>query len=121
MFPFGLYTLLWFYSNVFPIYWNQRIYQSSGKKFTFVLSNVPGYIKPVTYFDGCPVKRFTCLCSGSGNIATGINIVSLDKRATMAITSDVTQIEDIDGFISKMLTTFKDLDIMYKSDEEGSD
>ena len=121
MLPFGLYTLLWFYTNCTPHAFNEKVFVSSGKKYTFILSNVPGFIKPVTYFNGYPAKRFASLVSGCGNMASGINIVSIDKRATFSITTDESQIEDLDGFARKMTANLEELGILYDPEEEGHD
>ena len=55
-----------------------HVYHSAGAKYTLFLSNVPGFLKPV-YYGGKPAKRFFSLVTGSGNIATGISIVSMPE------------------------------------------
>jgi hypothetical protein len=83
----GGYTLLRFYSTFCPHAFMDHIYSNSGAKFTLFLSNVPGFLKPV-YYAGKPATRFFSLVTGSGNIATGINIVSMTETCQICITSD---------------------------------
>lgn len=78
--PGGGYTLLQFYTTFMPYSWMNMVYHTSGAKHTLLLSNVPGYMKPVHY-GGKPAKRFFSLISGSGNLATSISIVSMPESA----------------------------------------
>ena len=88
MLPSGVYTLLWAYNIVFPYFWTNYVSRGSGCKHSLLISNIPGYVKPVTYAGGCKVKRSFFLGSGSGSLATSIGIISCYKRAQFSINSD---------------------------------
>ena len=77
--PGAFYTLLEFYGCFMPQWWNKHISESSGAKHSIMFSNVPGYVKP-TYYLGGLVRRFFYSGVGSGNISSGIVIVSMLKR-----------------------------------------
>jgi len=99
MIPAGGYTLCQMYTTFLPHYFMDFIYnKSAGPKHSLLFSNVPGFLKPV-YYGGKPAKRFFSLITGCGNIATGINIVSMPEIAQMSITTDNSCIEDIDVFV----------------------
>lgn len=98
MIPGGGYTLLQFYDVFCPHYLMDHTYFAGGSKHTMILSNVPGFQKPV-YYGGKPAKRFFSLISGPGNLATSISIVSMPEIAQMTITADEFQINDIDKFM----------------------
>ena len=85
--PGGAYTLLWFDTTFLPHCVVNYIFHDSGSKLTLLLSNVPGYQKPV-YYGGKVAKRFFSLVSGAGSCATGISVVSMMKSAQISITSD---------------------------------
>jgi len=70
-----------------------------GSKHSMVLSNVPGYVRPV-YYGGAVAQRFFSLVSGCGDLATSISVVSTCDNATIAVTADEYQIEDLDLFLS---------------------
>jgi len=63
-----------------------------------VYTNVPGFVKPVRYGNKL-AKRFFAPATGSGNIATAITSISINKRLTITITSDTTQIENLQEVI----------------------
>jgi hypothetical protein len=115
--PGGAFTLLWFDTTFLSHLAVNYIYHDSGSKLTLLLSNVPGYQKPV-YYGGKPAKKFFSLVSGAGNCATGISVVSMVKSAMISITSDVSNIEDLPLFTSYFDNLIKELDIEYFSDEE---
>jgi hypothetical protein len=119
--PAGFYTMTWLYNAIMPVKWASHIYDTSGKKQSILVSNVPGYVKPVKYFGGCPAKRFISLGTGSGNLATTINVISVTKRAQMTVTSDISQIEDLTAFIEMMNMNIRKLNIVYDPNEEGKD
>lgn len=97
--PGGAYTLLWFDTTFLSNLVVNYIYYDSGSKLTLLLSNVPGYQKPV-YYGGKPAKKFFSLVSGAGNCATGISVVSMTKSAIISITSDESNIENVSLFTS---------------------
>ena len=115
--PGGAYTLLWFDTTFLPHLVVDYMFMDSGSKLTLLLSNVPGYQKPV-YYGGKPAKKFFSLVSGAGNCATGISVVSMVKSATISITADESNIEDLPLFTSYFDNLIKDLEIDYHSDEE---
>lgn len=78
--PAGFYLLIMFYTTFMPHLFVNSIYQSSGCKHTILLSNVPGYIKPVRY-GGQVARRFYSLISGPSSLATSISIVSMLESA----------------------------------------
>ena len=86
-----------------------------------MLSNVPGFQKPVTYFGGKRAKKFNFLGSGSGNTATSITICSILKRAQIVVTSDESQIEDVPAFVELFNKEILRLGIQYEVSEEGDD
>merc|ERR1712086_721679 len=77
--PGAMFSLLQFYGLFMPAGFCEKIGSTSGSKHTLMLTNVPGYVKPV-YYGGQPAKRFFYAGSGTGNIATGIVLVSICKR-----------------------------------------
>jgi hypothetical protein len=115
--PGGAYTLLWFDTIFLPNWVVNYIFYDSGSKLTLLLSNVPGYQKPV-YYGGKPAKKFFSLVSGAGNCATGISVVSMVKSALISITSDESNIQDVDLFTSYFDDLIGELDIEYHSGEE---
>jgi len=76
-----------------------EISRKAGAKHSLVFSNFPGYTKPVYYCGGLS-KRFMLMGGATGNCATCLTAVSILKRLNINLTSDITQIEDIDAFIS---------------------
>ena len=98
----------------------EKISSLSGSKHTLMLTNVPGYVKPV-YYGGQAAKRFFYLGSGTGNIATGIVIVSICKRTQITVVSDETQIKDTKKFIELFNVQLKELDLIYDPAVEGDD
>jgi len=58
----------------------EKLHLTSGAKHTMLFSNVPGYVKDVTYGGG-KAKRFFFCGAGAGNLATSLSIVSICKRA----------------------------------------
>lgn len=77
--PGAFFTLLEFYGCFMPQGFCNQVSQTSGAKHSIMFSNVPGYFKPV-YFLGGLVRRFYYAGSGTGNIASGIVMVSMLKR-----------------------------------------
>jgi hypothetical protein len=75
----GFYFLIWFYNAFTPMKYVEFVYNSSGRKHTLLCSNIPGFLKPV-HIRGNLGKRFIILGSGSGNCATSINLISVNKR-----------------------------------------
>lgn len=77
----GYSMLMWFYGACMPSFWNDHIYRASGRKHSLLLSNVPGFLKPVSMFDGCEARRFISLGSATGSLTTSINLISVNKQA----------------------------------------
>jgi hypothetical protein len=77
--PGAFYTLLEFYGCFMPQWFCSRVADTSGAKHSIMFSNVPGYVKPA-YYLGSLVKRFYYSGVGTGNISSGIVIVSMLKR-----------------------------------------
>jgi len=85
--PMGYYALISFYNVFFAQAFVADTFKSSGQKHTLILSNVPGFLKPVYYGGGC-VKRFFSLITGPGSCSTCISVVSILKRVSICVTSD---------------------------------
>lgn len=68
-----------------------------GAKHTLTFSNFQGFTKPVHYCGGL-VRRFFYVGTSVGNAASVLSIVSILKRMQICVSSDITQIEDIDAF-----------------------
>jgi len=68
---------------------NAGVSKRGGGKHTMLVSNVPGFLKPVKYF-GQEAKRFFSLGSGFGNLSTAFIIVSMPERTQISLTSDET-------------------------------
>lgn len=77
--PGAFFTLLSFYGCFMPQWFCNKVSETSGAKHSIMFSNVPGYIKP-TYYLGSLVKRFYYSGCGTGNMSSGIVIVSMLKR-----------------------------------------
>ena len=97
--PAGSYFLTKFYTYFLPHFQIMKYVRGIGSKHSIVLSNVPGYVRPV-YYGGAVAKRFFSLVSGLGDLATSISVVSTCDNVTIAISSDEYQIEDIDLFLT---------------------
>lgn len=78
--PGAFFTLLEFYGTFMPIQFCNRVSQTSGVKHSVLLSNLLAHVNQVKYLGG-NAKRFYYSGSGTGNISTGIVIVSMVKRA----------------------------------------
>ena len=85
-------------------------FHAAGSKHTMILSNVPGFQKPV-YYGGKPAKRFFSLISGPGSLATSISVVSMPEVAQITITADEFQINDIDKFMGYFNKRIRELEI----------
>lgn len=118
--PGAFYTLLEFYSCFMPQWFCNTVSQASGAKHSIMFSNVPGYMKP-TYYLGSLAKRFYYSGVGTGNISSGIVIVSMLKRFQICITSDETQIKDVDLLMDLYNKQMQELGMMYSAKEEGQD
>lgn len=117
----SLYTLLWVYGNIFPSAWYNHVYKDAGEKCTILISNIPTFLTKVTYCGGYPLKKFISSTTGTGNMATTLNVFTLHKRVSITLTSDTSQIEDVDGFIAYVNQRINELTIAYDSEEEGHD
>jgi hypothetical protein len=80
-----------------PASFCDRVSRTSGSKHSIMMTNVPGFIKPV-YYGGQKAKRFFYMGAGTGNLCTGVVIVSIDKRCCVTVSSDDTQIKDTKAF-----------------------
>jgi hypothetical protein len=60
-----------------------------GAKHTILVSNIPGFVKPV-YYGGQRALRFFYMGAAAGNMCTGIVIVSIEKRCCITVSSDDT-------------------------------
>lgn len=85
-----------------------------------MFTNVPGFIKPV-YYGGQRTKRFFNMVSGTGNLCTGIAIISVEKRFCVTVSSDDTQIKDTKAFTEMFNEQIRELGIAYDKNEEGDD
>ena len=73
------FLMLELYNLFGSIKFNANFSINTGKKYTLLFSNVPGYLKPVRLF-GQTARRMWYLGSMSGSGATSITMVSIDKR-----------------------------------------
>ena len=119
--PVGCYTMLNFYNQVLPAAFAYNFSINSAIKHSLFISNIPAYTKPVTYAGGGQAKRFYFLGTGPGVLATSISIVSVCKRVQVCVTSDESQIEDIESFIGFFNQRIQELGIAYDAEEEGDD
>ena len=73
-----------------------EICKEVGAKHTLLLSNFQGFNKPV-HFCGGLVKKFLMVATGGGNCGTFIAVVSILKRMQISISSDTTEIDDMEN------------------------
>ena len=85
--PAGAYLITKFYLYFLPHYYIMKFIRGIGSKHSIVLSNVPGYVRPVKY-GGSVAQRFFSLVTGCGDLATSISVVSTCDNATIAVTAD---------------------------------
>ena len=106
----GFYLLCKYYTTFCPHFTVDGLYNDFGSKHTIIMSNVPGYQKPVKYA-GQVANRFFSLVIGPGNLATSINVVSTLNTAQLSFVADTFQISDLDKFVSYFDDIIKELDI----------
>ena len=70
-----------------------------GTKHSFVLSNIPGFVKPL-HLCGHQLQRMWLIPSGMGTMASGILLFSVMDRLSCTIASDELQIKDFDLFLT---------------------
>lgn len=75
------------------------VLDSFGKKHSFVLSNVPGFMKPV-HLCGHELQRLYMITSGPGTCATSIFLFSVMDRVQFSVTTDEVQIKELDELMS---------------------
>ena len=92
--PFGSATLIDFYVNTFPQFILEDIARGSGSKCSVLISNVPGFMKPVTYGGSQARKVFSFLTS-IGSAGSSVCIVTTMNNASICLTSDEALIEDL--------------------------
>ena len=116
----GLFSLLWLYGNVLPTAFYNHVFVEAGAKCTALVSSVPTFSKPFTMFGG-QTKHITCPGTGTGSMATTVNISSLNKRITFLVTADYSQIPDVPKFVEFVNQRIQELGIAYDEAEEGDD
>ncbi len=116
----SFYLLIWFYNAILPGPIVAKISKDSGLKHSILFSSVPGFIKPI-YFGGGKVRRMFFCGSGPGNLATSITMVTCLKRTLLNITSDKSQIQDINSFAMILNEKLISLGLMYDPRDEGID
>ena len=112
--------MLAWYNSSFPLRTVSNMAIDMGKKYTMLYTNVPGFVKPV-YYGGKLIKRFISPATGCGNVATAITAISINKRLTIGITSDTSQIENIQEVIDLFNKEIDELGMAYDPAEEGDD
>ena len=94
---------------------NAGVNREAGAKYTLLLSNVPGFVKPTTIF-GSPLKRFFYAGSGAGSITTGIYVVSVCKRLQINVTSSKSEIDDLPAFMEMLNRRISELGLDYNDE-----
>lgn len=85
----GMFLLTELYTRFFPNAWINLMSLITGRKHTMIVSTVPGFLQRVTYGGGSKVTRFFSLISGTSNLATAINLVSVEKTVQFCLNSDI--------------------------------
>ena len=70
----------------------------SGAKHSILLSNIPGFLKPVS-IKGGKVKKLFAYGTGTGNISTSIMSLSTYDTIQFTVVSDAAQIDDLPLFM----------------------
>ena len=113
--PAAWYLLVKAQQLLYPIGKNAAVNREAGAKYTMLLSNVPGFLKPTSIF-GSQLKRLYYAGSGAGSITTGMYMVSVNKRLQINVTSSKSEIEDLPTFVTMLNKRITELGLDY-SDE----
>jgi len=92
--PIGTATYMSFLTWCFPQFVLEDFTRGFGSKHSVLVSNVPGYIKPVTY-GGSPARKFFSFLSSMGSCASSVCVVTTMNNAQITLCSDEALIEDI--------------------------
>jgi hypothetical protein len=113
-------TLWWVYCSVMPTRFLNNVNISTSACATLCVSNIPTFLENTTFFDA-PTKTMNSICTANGTLCTVVHILSTFKRITFTLTSDTSQLEDVDDFIAYINRRIEDLGIKYEPSEEGND
>lgn len=93
------------------------MFTDAGSKHTLTFSNVPGFVKPIS-FGGNQLRRMFFMASAPGALATTIGIVSIMNRIQFNLTSDTAQVDDIDAFMDIFNKLVEKHGIQFTDDED---
>jgi hypothetical protein len=85
--PFGSASLIDFYVWALPQFALEDITRGLGSKHSVLVSNVPGFMKPVTY-GGSPARKFYSFLTGIGSLSSSVCIVTTMNNAQISLCSD---------------------------------
>lgn len=105
------------YSIFYPLQVQNKVFTDAGSKHTFTFTNVPAYVKPIS-FGGCQLKRMFFLATAPGALATTIGVISVMNRIQFNVLSDTAQIDDIDAFVGIFNKLVEKYGIQFTDDEE---
>jgi len=77
--PMASFVLMMLYRNFGSTQKNANMLVGAGKKHTMLWSNIPGYLRTVKYA-GQKARRMYFIASSAGTMATGLVMMSFDKR-----------------------------------------
>lgn len=97
--PGGSFFLAKMYVKLMSITSLAKFNLKFGTKHSFIFSNVPAFVMP-THLCGMELQRIYLLITGTGPLATGISLISVTDQIQCNICSDVSQIKDLDLFVS---------------------
>lgn len=118
--PMASFILMSLYRMFASTETNAKQLVGAGKRHTMLWSNIPGYMKTVKYA-GQKARRMYFIASSAGTMATGLVMMSFDKRLQVNLTADAYHIEDVDGFMEILNDEIKKCKIHYDPEQEGYD
>lgn len=122
MLPTGFYLMMKLvYNGICPQAWIDWVNYASGKKHSFLFSNIPCFVKPTEWFGGYLCKRFICMTSGPGNLSTSVTCTSITKRAQLTLCSDQSQVKDLQLLTDIFNGLINKYGMAYDPREEGDD
>ena len=105
-----MYILLSLYSKCFSIKRITGIMNDYGAKHNMVMSNIPGFLKPI-HIDGNQISKFFCIATSMGTLNSSIVLFSIMDQLTCNISTDELQIENFDLFVDIFNRKIKELGI----------
>lgn len=86
-----------------------------------MLTNIPGFLKRVTFFGGNVITRAIAYATNPGNGATSFCLISTHNATQFSLTSDPALIKDIDKFQYILNDEITKLGLNYDYEVDGPD